>query len=290
MDLFVNLAAAGLVMGSVYALIAMGFAVVYRATGVLNFAQGDLMLLVAYTAYVVAGHFQGGFLLTLLACLAVGIFTGVALEFLFLRPMAGEPVFSKIMVTIALAIMIRAGIVLAFGAEPLSAPRILGSALVKIGPVSLYPAQVTAVVLLVTCCAGTWLLFNRSRLGIRMRAAACDEGAALLAGISVRRVHAISWALAGLYAALAGLCAALLFDLDTTLSSLSLRAFPSAIMGGLDSVLGAALGGVVVGLLENFAGGYLGRGMKDVIGFLLIIVILMVRPYGLFGVRRIERV
>ncbi len=290
MDLLANLTVSGLIVGSVYALIAMGFAVVYRATGLLNFAQGDLMLLVAYTAYMVASTYQASFAATLAASLAVGIVAGVLLERAFIRPMAGEPIFSKVMVTIALAIMIRAAVVITAGAEPVAMPPLLGTHLVALGAIRLYPEQLMALLLLAACCAATWLLFNRSRIGIAMRAAARDEGAALLAGIPVKRIHALAWGLAGLYAALAGISCALLFNLDPTVSSLSLRAFPAAILGGLDSVLGGALGGLVVGLLESYAGGYLGRGMKDVIGFVLIIVVLMAKPYGLFGTRRIERV
>lgn len=290
MDLLLNLTAAGLIVGAVYALLAMGFAVVYRATGLLNFAQGDVMLLVAYTSYAVASAGQWGFVATLATALVTGVVVGVLLEFIFIRPMAGESMFSKVMVTIALAIMIRAAVVMVAGAGPLPMPRLLGSALLRVGPISLYAAQLATLGLTVLCCLATWMLFNHTRVGISMRAAACDEGAALLAGIAVRRVHALAWAMAGLYAGLAGMGCALMFNVDPTLSSLGLRAFPAAILGGLDSVLGSALGGLLIGLLESYAGGYLGRGMKDVIGFAMIVVVLMVKPYGLFGVRRIERV
>lgn len=290
MDLFLNLFAAGLVIGSVYGLIAMGFAIIYRATGMLNFAQGETMMLVAYVTYSVASIPGAGLLATVTVALVVGIAAGVVLEFLFIRPMAGEPMFSKVMVTIALAVIIRALIVLAWGHEPLAVPRLLGQALIEIGPVVLYSAQVAVIVALVVACALTWVLFTHSRTGIAMRAAANDEAAALLMGIHVKRVHAIAWGAAGAYAALAGLACAFMFNVDPGMSALGLRAFPAAILGGLDSVLGAAIGGIVVGVLENFAATYLGRGMKDVVGFILIVVVLMVRPYGLFGTRRIERV
>lgn len=290
MDLWINLSAAGLVVGSVYALLAMGFAVVYRATGLLNFAQGDAMLLAAYTAYAVASTASMGIAGTLGAAVAAGIVFGLLMERIFIRPMAGESLFSRVMVTIALAIMVRAAVAMVAGAEPRAMPRLLGSELWRIGPVSLYASQLLTLGLIAVCCAATWLLFHRTRIGISMRAAACDEGAALLSGIAVRRVHALAWGLSGLYAGLAGVCCALLFNVDPTVSQLGLRAFPAAILGGLDSVLGSALGGLLIGLLESYAGGYLGRGMKDVIGFVMIVVILMVKPYGLFGVRRIERV
>lgn len=290
MDLLINLVASGLVIGAVYALLAMGFAVIYRATGVLNFAQGEVMLLVAYTSYGVASSLHWGYVGTLLAALIAGALAGVLIELIFMRPMAGESLFSKVMVTIALATIIRAGIAMVAGAEPVPMPRLLGTALLHIGPVSLYYPQVATLCLVAVMAMVTWVLFNRTRVGVAMRAAACDEAAAMLSGIAVRRVHALAWGLAGLYAGLAGICCALLFNVDPALSTLGLRAFPATILGGLDAVLGSAFGGMIVGVLQGFAGGYLGRGMKDVIGFVLIIIILMVKPYGLFGTRRIERV
>lgn len=290
MNMFLNLVAAGVVVGCVYGLIAMGFAIIYRATGMLNFAQGEVMLLVAYVAYSLGSVVQAPLPALVGLCLLTGIVAGVLIEIVFIRPMAGEPVFSKVMVTIALAIIIRAVVVLVWGNVPLAMPKVLGISLFSFGPVSLYSAQIAVMLALAVTSLATWLLFARSRAGINMRAAANDEPAALLMGINVQRVHAMAWAISGLYAALAGLACALLFNVEPAMSHLALRAFPAAILGGLDSVLGAALGGLIIGLLENFAGGYLGRGMKDIIGFLMIIVILMIKPYGLFGTRKIERV
>lgn len=298
MDFLLNLLVSGLVVGSVYALIAMGFAVIYRATGMLNFAQGEVMMLAAYVAYMLAGWAPLGAVedspaalwLVVPGTLALAMLAGVALEFAFIRPMAGESLFAKVMATIALAVMIRAVIVLAWGNEPQMMPRLLGNALLRIGPVALYTAQVAVLLALALTCAATWALFARSRAGLAMRATANDESAALLMGIDVKRVYTLAWALAALYAGLAGLACAFLFSVEPAMSSLGLRAFPATILGGLDSVLGGALGGLVIGVLENLAGGYLGRGMKDIVGFLLIIVVLMVKPYGLFGTRRIERV
>lgn len=290
MNMFLNLVAGGLVVGAVYGLIAMGFAIIYRATGMLNFAQGEVMLLVAYVAYSMGSTVQASLPVLLGMSVLTGVVAGVSIELLFIRPMAGESLFSKVMVTIALAIIIRALVVLIWGNEPVAMPKVLGMALFSIGPIALYTSQLVALLALLLTTFATWLMFARSRAGINMRAAANDEPAALLMGINVRRVHATAWAISGFYAALAGLACALLFNVEPAMSHLALRAFPAAILGGLDSVLGAALGGVIIGVLESFAGGYMGRGMKDIIGFLMIIVILMIKPYGLFGTRKIERV
>ena len=298
MDFVLNLLVSGLVVGSVYGLIAMGFAVIYRATGMLNFAQGELMMLAAYIAYALAAWGPGGLeqaspaalWLVVPGTLALSMLTAVLLEYLFIRPMAGESMFAKVMVTIALAVMIRAAIVLAWGNEPMAMPRLLGQALLQFGPVALYSAQALVLLAMAATCAATWLLFARSRTGLAMRATANDESAALLMGIDVKRVYSTAWALSALYAGLAGLACAFLFNVEPAMSGQGLRAFPATILGGLDAVLGGAFGGLAIGMLENLAGGFLGRGMKDIVGFLLIIVVLMVKPYGLFGTRRIERV
>ena len=135
-----------------------------------------------------------------------------------------------------------------------------------------------------------WLFFRRARVGIAMRATSNNETTALLMGINVKRISAIAWALAAVFAAFAGLAFCLMFSLEPEISQMGLRGFPATILGGLDSVVGGAFGGLVIGIAENLAGGYLGRGLKEIAGFVLIIVVLMVKPYGLFGQREIERV
>ena len=134
------------------------------------------------------------------------------------------------------------------------------------------------------------LFFSRSRLGIAMRATSDNETTALLMGIDVRRISGIAWALAAVFAAFAGLSFCLMFSLEPEISQMGLRGFPATILGGLDSVIGGAFGGLIIGVAENLAGGYLGRGLKEIAGFVLIVLVLMVRPYGLFGQREIERV
>jgi len=139
-------------------------------------------------------------------------------------------------------------------------------------------------------CGLMWLFFSRSRIGIAMRATSNNETTALLMGINVKRISAIAWALSAVFAAFAGLAFCLMFSLEPEISQMGLRGFPATILGGLDSVVGGAFGGLVIGVFENLAGGYLGRGLKEIAGFVLIIVVLMVKPYGLFGQREIERV
>ena len=290
MNYFLNLVTSGLVIGSLYGLVAMGFAIVYRATGMVNFAQGEVMMLIAYISFSLATIPGIGFGPLLVAVLAVSVLLGLAIERIFIRPMLGEPMFSRVMVTIGLAVVIRSTVILIWGVEPTAFPRPFGNAVIRFAGLALYPGQIFALVSLAVLCGLMWLFFSRSRIGIAMRATSNNETTALLMGINVKRISAVAWALSAVFAAFAGLAFCLMFSLDPEISQMGLRGFPATILGGLDSVVGGAFGGLVIGVFENLAGGYLGRGLKEIAGFVLIIVVLMVKPYGLFGQREIERV
>ena len=290
MSYFMNLVLSGMVIGSLYGLVAMGFAIIYRATGMVNFAQGEVMMLIAYMSYTFATIPGMGFVPLLACVLAASIALGLLIEWLFIRPMLGEPMFSRVMVTIGLAVVIRSVVILIWGVEPTAFPRPFGNAVIRFGDVALYPGQVFALASLAVLSLAMWLFFRRARVGIAMRATSNNETTALLMGINVKRISAIAWALAAVFAAFAGLAFCLMFSLEPEISQMGLRGFPATILGGLDSVVGGAFGGLVIGIAENLAGGYLGRGLKEIAGFVLIIVVLMVKPYGLFGQREIERV
>jgi branched-chain amino acid transport system permease protein len=287
---FVNLLVSGLVIGSLYGLIAMGFAIVYRATGMVNFAVGEVMMLIAYISYTLAQIPGLGIVGLLATTLPISIVLGLVIERVFIRPMLGEPMFSRVMVTIGLAVVIRSGTILFWGVEPKVYPRPLGDSLVRIGEISLYPGQLFSMAMLALLCVVMWAFFQHSRVGIAMRATSNNETTALLMGIDVKRINAIAWALSAVFSAFAGLAFCMMFSLEPGISELGLRGFPATILGGLDSVVGGAFGGLVIGVAENMAGGYLGRGLKEIAGFVLIIVVLMIKPYGLFGQREIERV
>ena len=290
MSYFMNLVLSGMVIGSLYGLVAMGFAIIYRATGMVNFAQGEVMMLIAYMSYTFATIPGMGFVPLLACVLVASIALGLLIEWLFIRPMLGEPMFSRVMVTIGLAVVIRSVVILIWGVEPTAFPRPFGNAVIRFGDVALYPGQIFALASLAVLSLAMWLFFRRARVGIAMRATSNNETTALLMGINVKRISAIAWALAAVFAAFAGLAFCLMFSLEPEISQMGLRGFPATILGGLDSVVGGAFGGLVIGIAENLAGGYLGRGLKEIAGFVLIIVVLMVKPYGLFGQREIERV
>jgi branched-chain amino acid transport system permease protein len=290
MNYFLNLLMSGLVIGSLYGLIAMGFAMVYRATGMVNFAVGEVMMLTAYISFNLAQIPGMGFLGLLATTLPTAMVLGLLIERVFIRPMLGEPMFSRVMVTIGVAVVIRSTVILIWGVEPKPYPRPLGDDVIRLGELALYPGQIFSLVMMALLCLVMWVFFRHSRVGIAMRATSNNETTALLMGINVKRISGIAWALSSLFAAVAGLSFCLMFALEPEISQMGLRGFPATILGGLDSVVGGAFGGLVIGVVENMAGGYLGRGLKEIAGFVLIIVVLMVKPYGLFGQREIERV
>ncbi len=290
MDYFLQLLVSGIAAGLVYGFIGMSFAMIYRATGVVNFAQGELMMLVAYIAFTLAGTFKLGFWPLLFATVAVSVLIGLVIEVLLIRPMLGQPVFATVMVTIGLAVIIRSVVVLLWGADPMPLATGLSRDPIRFGPAGVYPAQLYALGIMAAVVAGLWAFFRYSRVGIAMRATANLQTVALLMGIDVKRIFALSWALSAMLAAIAGVLVGVIYDLEPGMWLVGLRSFPAVILGGLDSVFGAALGGVLIGVVENMSEGYIGRGMKEIAGFVLILVVLMVRPYGLFGRPDIERV
>ncbi len=290
MNYFLNLLMSGLVIGSLYGLIAMGFAMVYRATGMVNFAVGEVMMMTAYISYNLAQVPGLGFTGVFLAMLPISMLLGWVIERVFIRPMLGEPMFSRVMVTIGLAVVIRSAVILIWGVEPQPYPRLLGDEVIRVGELALYPSQIFSLCILALLCLLMWAFFRHSRGGIALRATSNNETTALLMGINVNRISGIAWALSSFFSAMAGLAFCLMFALEPEISHMGLRGFPATILGGLDSVVGGAFGGLVIGVAENMAGGYLGRGLKEIAGFVLIVVVLMVKPYGLFGQREIERV
>ena len=290
MSYFLNLLMSGLVIGSLYGLIAMGFAIVYRATGMVNFAVGEVMMLIAYISFNLSQIPQLGFVGLLCTTIPIAMVLGLFIERIFIRPMLGEPMFSRVMVTIGLAVVIRSVVILFWGVEPKAYARPLGDDIIRFGELALYPGQIFSLVVLGVLCLLMALFFRHSRIGIAMRATSNNETTALLMGINVKQISAISWLLSSTFAAFAGLAFCLMFSLEPEISQMGLRGFPASILGGLDSVVGGAFGGLVIGVAENMAGGYLGRGLKEIAGFVLIVLVLMVKPYGLFGQREIERV
>ncbi len=294
----VNLVFAGLALGCIYALIALGFTIIFKASGVINFAQGELLLVGAYVAYAGVFEWHLPFILAVLIAIAVTVAIGVLFERFALRRMLGRPVFSIIMVTIGLNILLATFVDVRWGSNirPPATPFQIETG-VKLGAVFFSAGNLATIAVSVVCCAILFVFFRYTRQGLAMRATALDQEAALAIGIDVRTVYALAWAIAAAIATIGGILLAITtFTLNTTLGDIALLAFPAIILGGLDSIPGAVVGGIVIGLAQELTAGYearlpvLGHGFDSVAPYLLMIIILLVRPYGIFGTRKVERV
>ena len=295
MDFFAQLVINGLVVGSVYALVAIGFVIIYKSTSVLNFAQGEFLLLGAYVSLALLTRYRVPFYAAVPLTLAFAVVLGLAIERLILRPMIGEPVVSVIMVTLGLSSILRAVVQGIWGTDTRPFPEIFPSAPLRIGPVPVSRAYVWSFGCVIVLLVLFSLFFKYSRYGIAMRATAFSQQVALSMGIPVRHMFALAWAIAAVVSAIGGiLLGAVRTGVDQSLALIGLKVLPVVILGGLDSVLGAIVGGLLIGVLENLAGGYLdpvfGGGVKEVAPFVILVSILMIKPYGLFGKVKIERV
>lgn len=290
MSNFINLLVYGLADGAILALAALGFVLIYKATSVINFAQGEFLMVGAYMFYTAFVIFQLPLILAAVFGVIVATILGVLVERLILRPMIGESAISIIMVTIGLSMLLQAVIQMFYGTNPKSQPPVLPTGSLTIFgstvPINRLSAILVAAIVLT---AFTWF-FRKSRHGIAMRAVADDQQAAMTMGISVRRIFALAWALAAISALIAGVLLGDISAVDRNLAAFGLLVFPVVILGGLDSVPGTIVGGLVIGLLKQFTSGYLDPGLADVIPYIVLVLILMVKPYGLFGETRIERV
>ena len=284
----------GVLIGLMYSLIALGFVLVYKATDAINFAQGEFVMLAGFIIAGVTVVAGAPFWVGVQASVAGMVAFGFGLERIVLRPLLGRPVVAVIMATIGLAAMLRGAAPLFYGAETRSIVMPISDEPIAFGPITLPPVQVVGALLsLAFLGAFTWF-FMKSRMGVAMRAVADNQQVAMAMGIHVERYFAIAWGMAGVVSALGGLAWGALLGVDVHLALIGLKVFPVVILGGLDSIVGAVVGGLIVGVVENLAAGYLdplvGGGTKDFAPYVLMILMLMIRPYGIFGKRRIERV
>jgi len=290
METFIQLTVTGLANGAILALSALGFVIIFKATGVINFAQGYFLLLGAYLVWSGVVQFGMHWSVAVVVALVVAALVGVATERFVLRPLVGENVISVIMVTIGLAFVLQGVVQFVWGTVPRRMPEFIPRGTLQVLGVPISLNRVWAVLLAGAALGALTLFFQRSKHGIAMRAVADDQQAAMTVGISVRHVFAMAWALAAVSAVLAGVIVANLFGASAEVAVFGLLVFPVVILGGLDSVPGAMVAGAIIGLLVSYTAGYVGGGLQQVIPFVVLVLILLVRPYGLFGEVRIERV
>ena len=295
MTQFVQLLFEGVSLGATYALVALGFVVIYRSSQVINFAQGAMLLLGAYLISWLAVDRGVPFILAVLLAMAALAIFGATFHRVALRPVAGQPTFVPVMITIGASIAVAALVETIFG----SGQRLLGdpwgSSSFHVGGVTITWVKLWGIVV-TTLALVAYFAFDRwSRWGLAMRATAGDEEATLSVGVPVRRVHALTWALAGALATLGGLfLAGFPGAPQPGLGDAALRAFPAVVLGGLTSSVGAVIGGLLIGITEVMTSGYapsrLGTNFYSVAPYIVMIAILLVRPYGLLGQAPAERV
>jgi branched-chain amino acid transport system permease protein len=290
MELFIQLTLTGLTNGAVLALAALGFVLIYKASDVINFAQGEFLLIGAYVIFAMIAQFGLPWSVGLLITVLISIGLGILVERTVLRPLIGEPIISVIMVTIGLSSLLRAIVSTIWGNQPKAFPPFIPSQPVKILNATVGADRLWAIAIAVAMLGIFTYFFRRSREGIAMRAVADDQQASLSMGISVKKIFAWAWSIAAVTAAFGGALVANIVGVSGELSGFGLRVFPVVILGGLDSIPGAIVGGVIIGLLEAYTGGYIGQGLNQILPFVILIVILMIRPYGLYGQEIIERV
>ncbi|MBX6373636.1 MAG: branched-chain amino acid ABC transporter permease [Acetobacteraceae bacterium] len=285
----------GLIVGALYGVVAMSFVLIYKASQVVNFAQGEFLLVGAWVCWWLLTAWQLPFWLGFLVTLAFMTLFGILLQVVVLRPLIGEPVISVIMITIGLSIFFQALMKWMFGVFAQPFPPVFAVERVRVLGLEVQSVYLFSLAISVAIMLGFWWFFTYSKHGLAMRATAFDQQVAASLGVSVPRVFAMSWAISAVVSAVAGVVVGVVNGVSSALSFYGIKVFPAVILGGLDSIVGAVLGGLIVGVLENLAqwldAEWLNWGnMYQVAPFYAMILILLIKPYGLFGTETIERV
>jgi branched-chain amino acid transport system permease protein len=291
---FLLLMSNGILIGLMYALIALGFVLVYKATDAVNFAQGEFVMIAGILVAAALDIWKAPLWISIALGLGTMIAFGFALERVMLRKLIGRPVIAVVMATIGLAAILRGIGPTTFGAGSRPLPLPIPDEPIVLGPLFIPPIQLVGGCVSLLFLAGFGWFFVKSRKGIAMRAVADNQQVAMAMGINVERYFGLAWAMTGMVSALGGIIWGNIIGVDVNLALVGFKVFPVVILGGLDSIPGAIVGGLIVGIVENIAAGYVdpyvGGGTKDFAPYVLMIVALMVRPYGIFGKKIIERI
>ncbi len=293
---FMQLVISGLVVGSIYSAVALGFVIIYKSTRVVNFAQGEFLMVGSYVCYAFLVQMQLPFWTALLLTILFTMVMALLIERLILRPMIGEPIISIIMVTIGLSLVLRSVVAVAWGTDILVyQPKLFPQEMVTLLGVPVSLEFVWCFVLSIVLLAVFSIFFKYSKAGVAMRATAFNQQVAQSMGISVKNIFALSWVISAVVSGIGGVLIGNINGINNSLYHFGLKVFPATILGGLDSILGAALGGIIIGILENLSDGLCKTyfdlsGVKEVAPYVILVIILMIKPYGLFGTKEIERV
>jgi branched-chain amino acid transport system permease protein len=289
---FVQLVISGIAQGCIYGLIALGFVLIYKATETVSFAQGELMMLGAFCGLALMTMLGFPFWLAVPASIAAMALFGLLAERAVIRPILGQPAFSIVMLTFGIGYVARGMITMipGIGTETHALPVPYKDAVAQVGALVLNIEQMVVIACTGVLCAALYLVFRYSRVGIAMQAASQNQLAAYYMGIPVRTLNGLVWALASAVAAIAGLLLAPITFVHANMGFIGLKAFPAAVVGGFGSLPGAIVGGLVIGVVESLSGFYLPEGFKDVAAYVVVLLMLMVKPNGLFGERLSKKV
>jgi branched-chain amino acid transport system permease protein len=296
MTFFFQLVITGLSLGMMYALIAIGFVIIFKCSQAFNIAQGHFCMIGGYLGYTFLIPLHMPIWLAIIAAMAVAAAMGLVIERLALRPLLGQPVLAVIMMTIALAGVLEGVAIMGWGGEYKTYHDVLPSVTLKLGAVSVPPESLIGLIVSVIVVAILMSLFRFTKIGLAMRATAEDEQVTRGAGIRATMVYAMVWVISCVVGVLGGILLGGVSGVSPPLADIGLKALAVVILGGLESIGGAIVGGIMLGILENLAAGYLdplmpsGGGLANVFPFLMIIVVLVIKPHGLFGLKRIERI
>ncbi len=275
----------GVALGCIYVLVALGFVLIYKATEVVNFAQGELMMLGAFFGYTFVVLLEFPFWLGLAAAVACMAALGGLIDRVVVRPIVGQPVFAIVIVTIGIGFVARSVVsfVPGWGVDTRALETPFTGKVAAIGPLAVSHDQIAVMATTVVLVATLFLFFRRTRLGIAMQAASQNHLAAYYAGIPVPRIFSMIWAISAAVSAAAGMLLAPIAFVHVNMGMIGLKAFPAAVLGGFGSIPGAIVGGLVIGVVESLAGFYLPEGFKDVAAYVVLLAVLAVRPQGLFA-------
>ena len=282
---FLQLVISGIAQGCIYGLIALGFVLIYKATETVSFAQGELMMLGAFCGLAAMSMLGFPFWLAVLSAIAAMAVFGVVLERLVIRPILGQPAFSIVMLTIGIGYVARGLVTMipGIGTETHALEVPYRNVTWNLGSLVLSAEQMVVIAVTAVLCAALFAMFRYSKLGIAMQASSQNQLAAYYMGIPVKRLNGLVWGLAAAVAAVAGLLLAPITFVYANMGFIGLKAFPAAVVGGFGSLPGAIVGGLIIGIVESLAGFYLPEGVKDIAAYVVVLVMLMVRPNGLFG-------
>lgn len=291
---FLQLILTGLMVGSIYSLVALGFVLIYKSSGIINVAQGQLLMIGAYVAWTFMVQFGLPVPLALLLTVIVATILGFMIERLVLRPMIGQPVLAIVMMTIALGAFLDGLTQLFWGAEARILPDFFPRTAINFSGILLSPQYLFSFALAIVLLVLFSIFFRYTHLGLAMRATAEDHQVAQSLGVDVKRVFAMAWIVAAVVSALGGVLLGSFNGINLALSFLGLKVLPVVLLGGLESIPGVILAGPIVAILENLASFYLdpvfGGGVQEIAPFVILVLVLLIKPHGLFGLKRIERV